>query len=184
MQRPVLLWAALTALPGCGAGDDSHVAAVPDTAARQACASDGYFAAELFGGLQGRIRWAAPDLVCEGMPRPNGDGARLRFAGVAGDSLQLAVIIALPDLQRGMTGRELRTTVTVIAEGDGRFFSTADADVCWTDITRLDALPTDDARFAIDGELYCVAPLTEVNGESEVVVRELEFRGLLDWNAS
>ena len=108
----------------------------------------------------------------------------MRFAGVAGDSLQLAVIIALPDLQRGKMGTEMRTTVTVIAEGDGRFFSNVDADVCWTDITGLEALPADDARFAIDGELYCVAPLIEVNGESEVVIRELAFRGLLDWNAS
>lgn len=181
MPQAALLWALLALLSGCQASHESGASAGPD-AATLPCGKDGFLNTELFGALQGPLQWSAADLECEGMPRPHGDGARLRFAGKAGEMQALAFIIALPDLRRGSTGREMRTTVTVIEEGGGRFFSSADNDICWTDVTRLEAL--DEARFAIDGELYCLAPLIEVNGASEVLIRDLEFRGLLDWNAS
>ena len=115
--------------------------------------------------------------------RPEGRGARLRFAGeVAGFEQGLSVIIALPDLRRGKTGRELTTNATLILEGEGRFFSTATEGVCWTDVIRQEPLSGD--RFTVSGKLYCIAPLVEVNGDASVSISELEFAGWLDWGAN
>ena len=148
------------------------------------CGDNGFLETELFGALETELHWTAGDLKCEGMPRPGGDGARLRFAGATADGRQIAFIIALPDLRRGAAGIELQSKVTVIEEGQGRFFGTADVDVCWTDITNLEHIADSDAVFTVSGNLYCVAPLAEINGESDVLIRDLKFRGLLDWNAS
>ena len=130
------------------------------------------------------LNWNGGEFECQGMPRPDGDGARLRFAGPRDDGRQIAFIIALPELRRGAAGTELSSKVTVIEEGQGRFFSTADTDLCWTDIGDIAHVAGTDAVFSISGNLYCVAPLVEVNGDSDVLIRDLRFRGLLDWNAS
>ncbi len=119
------------------------------------------------------------------MPRPDGRGARLRFAGSldAGDR-RIALIIAIPDLERGLTGDELESNVTLIEEGSGRFFSTSTLKNCLTNITNVAATDDSGDRYAISGALFCVAPLAEVNGSSSVSIAELRFSGLLDWGAS
>jgi len=154
------------------------------TAASDACGDNGRLHTELFGALAGPLDWSADDLKCSGMPRPNGEGARLRFAAQVGDiDRRLAIIIAMPALERHVAGSEISSKVTLIDEGSGRFFSTWDLDSCWTDITTLEPLDDSGDRFEIGGNLYCVAPLTEVNGEGSVSISELDFMGLLDWSA-
>jgi hypothetical protein len=149
------------------------------------CGSDGQLHTELYGALTARLEWNKNDLHCTGMPRPEGRGARLRFAGtVNGDEQRIAIIIAIPDLERAARGKELKTNVTVIEEGNGRFFSTPDLDNCLTDITALVALDDADERFSIGGVLYCVSPLPEVNGQSSILISELHFLGLIDWSTS
>ena len=139
----------------------------------------------LYGAIETRIDWQASQLECDGMPRPNGNGARLRFAGTVGDSeQQIAIIIAIPDLRPAQRGNEYASNVTLIEEGNGRFFSTTDLNNCLTDITTLDALDKNKDRYSVGGVLYCVSPLAEVNGDSSVVIVELHFVGLLDWSAS
>ena len=118
------------------------------------------------------------------MPRPGGDGVRLRFAGDTDGEHKIAFIIALPELRRGETGNEYQSKVTVIEEGVGRFFTTGDNDICWTDIVELESADESDSDFSIGGTLYCVAPLTEINGDSDITIRDLKFRGQLDWNPS
>jgi len=101
------------------------------------CGADGALVAEIYGGVRASIDWDGGTLECEGMPRPNGEGARLRFAGpatTADGELKLAFILGLPDLHRGETATELPTNVTLMEEGSGRFFGTRDAVNCWTDI--------------------------------------------------
>jgi len=183
-----LISALLTTVAACQPASESNTAASADVepAAETSyqCGGDGFLQTRLFGGLELELNWTASDLKCEGMPRPDGDGARLRFAGDANDGRRIAFIISLPELQRGAAGAELQSNVTVIEEGQGRFFSSADADVCWTDITYLEHIADSDAVFSVSGNLYCVAPLAEINGDSDVLIRDMRFRGLLDWNAS
>ena len=149
------------------------------------CGNAGQLRTELYGALAAQIDWRVSDLECAGMPRPNGQGARLRFSGAVGvDEQRIAIIIAIPDLQREKMGNELASNVTLIEEGSGRFFSTLDLGNCLTDITALDELDESGDRYSIGGMLYCVAPLAEVNGDSSVSIPELHFSGLIDWSAS
>lgn len=149
------------------------------------CGVGGRLRAELYGAIAGRIEWGRDELECTGMPRPEGKGARLRFAGtLADDERRIALIIAIPDLQRGVTGKEYESNVTVMEEGSGRFFSTSTLGNCLTDITDVAAVDDPGDRYSITGAVFCVSPLAEVNGESSVLIRELEFSGLLDWSAS
>ena len=160
----------------------NHVAA--STAAEApslACGEDGYLATTLYGAISATLDWSAADLNCEGMPRPDNEGARLRLAGVDGDR-RIAFIIAIPGLARGTVGSELPSNVTLIEEGQGRFFSTPDLNNCWTDVTRFEALGASTSAFAVGGTLYCVRPIAEVNGSSSVSLAELRFQGLLDWS--
>ncbi len=183
MQKVLGFCALVAAVYGCSPDSSPAPAIAQPAIPGYDCGSDGFLATELFGALQVDLQWAAAELECEGMPRPDGDGARLRFAGELGGR-PLAFIIALPGLRRGIMSKELATTVTLIEEGGGRFFSTAERDICWTDILQLEAVDGSERNYRISGQLYCMAPLTQVNGESDVLIRELLFRGQLDWGGS
>ncbi len=151
---------------------------------KSVCRDDGHLRTELFGALKGPLSWSESELECSGMPRPNGAGARLRFAGqVVGTDRRIALIIALPDLRRDALATELGSKVTLIDESSGRFFTTWDLENCWTDIIALESTDDSGDRYDIDGTLYCVSPLAEVNGDASVSITELSFAGSLDWSA-
>ena len=179
-----LLAAAAGWLTGCGDTPEPAAlpALLPPPAEARDCGEGGYLRTNFSGELAGPIDWSGGDFDCEGMPRPEGAGARLRFAGPAGD-LSIAIIVALPDLERGATARELGSNVTVIEEGGGRFFSTAGLGNCGTDVHEQRPASDGTDGYFVTGTLYCIAPLAEVNGDSSVTVRELEFGGYLDWGA-
>jgi hypothetical protein len=148
-----------------------------------ACGAEGGLKAELFGGLETVLDWKPDQLECQGMPRPHAAGARLRFSGTAmsgSESTQLAFIFGIPGLERGKAARELPTNVTVIDEGQGRFFATQDTDSCWSDINSQEETATA-SKYVISGMLYCVAPLAELNGDGSISLSEVHFTGLLDW---
>jgi len=174
-------------LAGCQSTDQEPApppAAVSQPPARL-CGANGSLRAELYGAIAGNIEWSHDELECAGMPRPEGRGARLRFAGsVADGGRRVALILAIPELQRGETGDEYESNVTVIEEGSGRFFSTSRLGNCLTNITAVAATDDSGERYSIAGAVFCVAPLAEVNGESSLSIRELDFSGVLDWSAS
>ena len=177
--------AAATAwLAGCGDTPEPAAmpALLPPPPEAEGCGDRGYLKTHFYGEFRGPVDWDAADLDCEGMPRPEGRGARLRFAGQSGET-RIAIIVAVPELERGATARELGSNVTVIEEGSGRFFSTAGLGSCWTDI--LEQVGTDDGAYVsfVAGDLYCIAPLAEINGDSSVTLRELQFGGYVDWDA-
>jgi len=154
-----------------------------DVAEEPSCGDAGRLSTQLYGGIAKQISWAAGELRCESMMRPDGKGVRLRFTGNAVGN-QLAIILALPELRRGFTGKESPTVVTLTVEGSGRFFSTPTLESCWSDITTQDPVDGGNDRFDISGTLYCVAPLGEINGETAISIPELEFRGIVDWSAT
>lgn len=146
-----------------------------------ACAGDSYLRGRLLGAVEADIDWPSAALSCEGGQRPDGDGARLRFARASDDGSGLAVIIAIPGLSRRSTGTGFAANVTLILEGQARFFSTQNREACWADVSGNE--PIGDDRYAVEGELYCIAPLAEVNGDDSITVDELFFRGIVAWGS-
>jgi len=174
----------VAALVGCDSAIESDDTATATPSPVVSCVAGGRLETVLFGALTGPLDWAAGNLECEGMPRPNGQGGRLRFAGTAAATeRRIAIIIGIPALRRGRTGRELNSNVTLLEEGSGRFFSTASLESCWTDVLAQYAMQGSADRVVISGAVYCVSPLAEVNGDGSVSIPELEFTGLLDWSA-
>jgi hypothetical protein len=149
------------------------------------CEPSGHLAVALYGDIQTRIDWPATELECDGMPRPEGKGARLRFSGITtvGDkSRKIAFIIALPELARGQTVTETPASVTIMEEGGGRFFNSSKASACLADI--VEQKPRDggtEDEFLISGVLYCVAAIVELNGPGGLTISDLSFSGRLDW---
>lgn len=180
------LLAACAVLAACGEAQEPVPAPLlpPPVAAANGCGDSGYLRTTLYGSFEGEIDWSNGELDCEGMPRPNAAGARLRFAGTtAGSSHSLAFIVAMPGLERGATASELASNVTMIEEGSGRFFSTPGLESCWTDIDAQTRVEGTADTWSIAGKLYCITPLPELNGDASVLLSELHFAGLLDWNA-
>lgn len=139
----------------------------------------------IYGEIRNDLDWVGPDLECNGMPRPNGQGARLHFSGTIerhDEVRTLAFIIGLPELERANTARETPAIVTVIEENSGRFFSTAEAPVCWSDVAEQTLIGDDEYR--IRGIVYCVSPLAELNGPGGITFTDLEFSGRVDWGGA
>jgi hypothetical protein len=169
-------------LTACGSAvNDTDTAAAANARPVFSCGTDGRLVGELYGAIRASLDWDRTVITCEGMPRPEGDGIRLRFAGVSqpGDRA-IAIIIAMPDFSLGSENVELPANVTLIEEGNGRFFSTPDLDNCLADISTVVTVDEAIGRYSITGILYCVSPLPEVNGESSVSVPDLAFTGVFD----
>lgn len=177
---------ALAVTAGCSSEQQPDGAAASpsflpaNSVAREGCGAGGLVQATVYGALDGSVDWTGTEMDCEGMPRPGGDGVRLRFAGTA-DTIPLAIIIGVNGIGPDETAAELPSNVTIIEEGQGRFFSTSDLDSCWTDVERQAAIDSISGRYEIDGTLYCISPLAEVNGSGSVSIPELRFSGLVDW---
>ncbi|MDH3482361.1 MAG: hypothetical protein OEM50_11630 [Gammaproteobacteria bacterium] len=155
----------------------------PDISAATSCGDDGRLAAQLYGSITREISWSSGELECESMLRPDGKGIRLRMVGRAADS-RLAIILAMPELERGSTTVESPTVVTLTVEGSGRFFSTPTLDSCWSDIAAQEPVDDSSDRYTISGILFCVAPLGEINGDAAISIPELEFSGIIEWSAT
>jgi hypothetical protein len=145
------------------------------------CGDKGVLQARLTGAIVAKLDWPDELLHCESMPRPNAEGVRLRFSGTVGEE-QLAIIIALPALGAGETGKEFDSNVTISVEGTGRFFSTPGLDTCWSHITVNEPLEDGSNIYNVLGALSCVAPLGELNGGGFVDIQLLRFSGIANWS--
>ena len=148
--------------------------------AESTCGEPGVLQATLSGAIAAKIDLTGSELFCESMPRPDGEGVRLRFSGDVGGE-RIAFILALPGLDAGASGKEFDSNVTILVEGSGRFFSTPNNNTCWTDIASNTPLTDKADAHNVAGELSCVGPLGEVNGDGFVDIRELRFSGIANW---
>jgi hypothetical protein len=168
-------------LVACQSQDNSVTAPTSD-AAISSCGETGALETALFGSIETDIRWAADEMECDSMQRPNGEGLRVRFAGKVSDEI-LAIIIAMPALKPDEVGLEVPSNVTATVEGSGRFFSTPNLDSCWTEVSTQNRVAGQEGARTIAGTLFCIAPLGEVNGDASVSIPKLTFSTIVNWSA-
>lgn len=138
---------------------------------------EGRLEVKLSGALAADIDWQGPALNCEGMPRPDAGGARLRFSGELEPGVGLAVVIGIDSLAPGITTRELPANLTLVVEGRGLFFGSMQQSHCWADI--ISNTPQGKFGHLVRGEIYCVRGLPQVGGGASVGITDLRFVGLL-----
>jgi len=175
LSLPVWALAALT-LGACGA--EEPLVVEDDPVGAHACPDDdGSLALTLYGQNQRTIDWRGADLRCAGMPRPDGQGVRLRFSN-ANQEDSLAMVLGL---DTAAVGAETGANVTLILEDSGRFFSSLKADNCRARVDTYTAVsPTNPVR-RLAGLAWCVSPLREVNGDGEITLGDIEFKGFVPW---
>ena len=169
-------------LAGCGL-DGAQSPDPPAEAKASSCGSAGYLEGRLSGALTADIAWQDHEMTCESMPRPDDKGVRLRFSGdISGE--RLAIIIAVPGLEAGMTGPDIDAIVTITVEGSGRFFSTSSLGACWVDVSLNAPAEEPAGTHIVAGRVACVAPLGEFNGDAFVELRDMRFSGIAEWGNS
>jgi hypothetical protein len=141
----------------------------------------GYLSMRLRGSIETEIRWREPELECNGMPRPDGRGLRLHFAGKR-DGGDLAVVFAAPELGRGVSAKSVPVNVTLLDGSGERIYGTQGDSRCFFDEVRqralLDAaLPP--RSYRVDAKGFCTAPARAVDGDGAVLLTRFDFAGLV-----
>jgi len=154
----------------------------PGPASTPACAlgAGGFLRGQFFGALNLAADWSGPGLACHGMPRPDGDGVRLYFAGEQPDGGRVAVLIGLDGPLGALVGAERPANVTVIDERASRFFSSAGPGRCWASIgsvTPVAPVRGQAAGTRVAGLLYCVGALPSIGDHLSLTLGDLEFAG-------
>jgi hypothetical protein len=156
-------------------------AAAPATPAAPRClpAQDGFITMRLRGSIEQDVHWTEPALECTGMPRPDGKGLRVRFAGALAGG-PLAVVFAAPGLGVGRSGKRVPVNLTLLDGAGERIYGTQGDSRCEFDEVEQQpieggALPANSFRIRARG--FCVAPARALDGEGSVLVTRFDFVG-------
>jgi hypothetical protein len=167
---------------GPAPGSNKSLAGVSSSSLKP-CVLDapGYIRGKLFGAIQLTMDVEGSSLRCDGTIKPNEQGMRLVFAyGDENSAQNLTLIIGLGARKNPETELEFPTNLTIIDNNDGRFFSTQGEGRCWTTINQQAHLATTSQEiYRIDGTVYCVSPLPELNGNNSITPGEISFSGRL-----
>ena len=145
-----------------------------------ACLPDGsgFLRARLKGDIELDIDWRGDAVNCAGMPRPDGLGLRVRFAG--GGERKLALLFAAPRLGAGESATAVPVNVTVVEEGAARIYGTLGADKCLLDRVTQSRLAGPDLppdTWRIEARGFCTEPARAPVGNARVLVTTFEFVG-------
>lgn len=151
-----------------------------------AMAPAGFVRGRWFGTLDLVVDWTGPELGCEGMLRPHGNGIRLLFAQQLADGSRVVLVLGIDGDPDALPGPERPTNVTIIDEREGRFFSTTGAGRCWTDIQAAGPLQLASASggdWRVAGILYCVGALPALGDRGSLTLGETRFAGIFSRDA-
>ena len=160
----------------------------PVTAGGCLAAGGGQLQAELRGALAADLDWHNAEMQCEGGLRPEGDGVRVAIAGplpadastgTPARTLRIIFGIGLQDSAAG-EALALPTNLTIIVEGEGRFFATRGDDKCAVELLRRTSLPEQAAYLErVEARGYCLGPASDITGDTRVLVPTFSFTALL-----
>ena len=171
-MTPGLLLYLLLAEPGAAVAQATRC--LPDGA--------GFLSMRLRGDIEADLDWREPELECTGMPRPDGRGLRLRFAGPLPGSGALAIVFAAPELGMGVSARGVPVNVTLLDDAGQRIYGTLGDNRCTFDSIEQHPLP--DAAlpphtFRVSARGFCTVPARAVDGGGSVLLTRFDFAGLV-----
>jgi hypothetical protein len=159
-----------------------QVVAEPRVAGGSHCLPDqsGFLTMRVRGSIEAEIRWREPQLDCTGMPRPDGRGLRLRFAGPLSGNSALTIVFAAPELGMGVSTRRVPVNVTLIDESAGRIYGTQGESRCMLDSVEQrplsdEALPP--LTFRVSARGFCTVPARALDGNGAVLLTRFDFAG-------
>lgn len=142
-------------------------------------AQDGFITMRLRGSIEQDVHWTEPALECTGMPRPDGKGLRVRFAGALPGG-PLAIVFAAPELGIGRSAKRVPVNLTLLDGAGERIYGTQGDSRCEFDEVEQQpieggALPANSFRIRARG--FCVAPARALDGDGSVLVTRFDFVG-------
>jgi len=139
----------------------------------------GYLRGQIYGELEQDINLNGRSLSCDGMPQPAGKGIRLFFSARQNN---LSFVMGIKGQLENMAGNEQSVNLTVIDEQNGRFYSTAGLERCWTHIDTVEPYQSRTAaHYRIDGVLYCSGALASLVDKQSITLGDIHFSGRLSF---
>jgi hypothetical protein len=153
---------------------------------------NGFLRARLNGAITHKIDWGNAGTLCEGMPRPEGGGLRLKFSRPAGKGADgLVIVFGIAHIGENESGKTLPANLTVIVEGpkvEGKtqIFGTQGDDKCLVD--RLHSQPLADQNhtrvYRIEAHGFCIQPARAVVGKGAILMSTFDFAGQVSFDDS
>jgi hypothetical protein len=148
-------------------------------------AGDGYLRARVRGALTLDLDWKNTQMLCEGGPRPSGNGMRVSIAGPErGDGRRIRMVFGIGGVAEGRDGEGLRTNVTILFEGEKRVFATQGDDKCTVDkLTqqRVETLGGGRAIYRVVARGFCLGPATSLSRDERVFLTSFDFAGRVEF---
>ena len=144
----------------------------------------GFLSMRLRGSIEADVEWRAPELVCTGMPRPDGRGLRLRFSGPLPGSGNLAIVFAAPGLGMGSSARGVPANVTLLDEAGEHIYGTQGDSRCQFDSVKQWALADPSLpshSYQVSARGFCTAPARALDGDGAVLLTRFDFAGLVTY---
>jgi hypothetical protein len=143
----------------------------------------GFLSMRLRGSIEAEIHWREPELTCNGMPRPDGRGLRLHFAGKRDDG-DLSVVFAAPELGMGISAKGVPVNVTLLDGAGERIYGTRGVHGCQFDEIKQEPLEDPGlppASYRVSGRGFCTVPAPAVDGDGSVLVTRFDFAGMISY---
>jgi hypothetical protein len=166
---------------GAGTAGGAGVNMPSGQQARCVPADEGRLKARLSGAIDAEIDWSPPTPQCRGGLRPDGEGVRLIYRGDVAGQGPLLVVIGIGPLRPGANASNVPANLTLVREGEGRFYATQGDDKCAVDDLRQEPLGDDGHTFRLTGRGYCTQPARAVGGEGLVLVPRFDVSAVVDY---
>jgi hypothetical protein len=160
----------------------------PVASAGTACftTGGGYLRARVRGALDLDLNWKNDEMLCEGGPRPSGNGVRVSIGGPArGDGHRIRLVFGIAQVAEGHGGESLPTNVTILFEGEKRIFATQGDDKCTVDSLtqeRVESLGPGRAVYRVVARGFCLGPATNLSRQERVFLTSFDFAGRVEFS--
>jgi len=101
-----------------------------------------------------------------------------------GDGRRIRIVFGIGGVSEGAAGRELRTNVTILFEGESRIFATQGDDKCTVDTLtqrRVEALGAGTAIYRVEARGFCLGPATSLSREERILLTSFDFAGRVEF---